>query len=132
MSQDIFIREATVRTPRVELDPHAQTFQITGESYPEDINRFYDPVLEALNQYFKVSGRGLQCSINLHYFNSSSARQLMEILDHLDAEARQGRQIEVEWCCVSDDDIMIEFAEDIASEVTALQFQIKMIETTDM
>ena len=57
----------------------------------------------------------------------------MEILDHLDAEAGQGRQIEVEWCCVSDDDyIMIEFAEDIASEVTALQFQIKMIETTDM
>lgn len=132
MLQDVFMREATVRTPHVRLDSHAQTFEMTGESYPEDINRFYDPVLAALDQYFKSSDRGLTCSINLHFFNSSSARQLMEILNHLDSEAKKGRPVQVEWCCVSDDDIMIEFAEDIASEVTALQFHIKMIAPTDL
>jgi hypothetical protein len=105
---------------------------LRGESYPEDINRFYDPVMDALHHYFNETGRGLRCSISLHYFNSSSARQLMEMLDQLDALAKQGRQINVEWCCVADDDIMMEFAEDMASEVTALQFQIKMIDSPDM
>ena len=52
MMKDFFIREATVRTPRVELDPNNQTFLIAGESYPEDINRFYDPVMDALQHHF--------------------------------------------------------------------------------
>ena len=56
----------------------------------------------------------------------------MEMLDQLNALAKQGRQINVEWCCVADDDIMMEFTEDMASEVTALQFQIKVIDSPDM
>lgn len=129
--KDFFIREATVRTPRVELDPNNQTFLIEGESYPEDINRFYDPILDALEHYFSQTGRGLRCAINLNYFNSSSARQLMEMLDKLDARAKQGHQIQVKWSCVPDDDIMQEFAEDIASEVKSLQFLIETIDAKD-
>ncbi len=72
---------------------------------------------------FKSSDRGLTCSINLHYFNSSSARQLMEILNHLDSEAKKGRPVQVEWCCVSDDDIMIERRYRIRSHGIAVSYQ---------
>lgn len=122
-----FIKEATTRTPRVELNVEAGRLIIEGESYPEDITVFYDPLVAALKQYFKDKNRALQCVINLSYFNSSSARQLMDILDIMDKNAKDGSQVEVVWCCDEDDDITHEFAEDISKEMQALRFEIRLI-----
>ena len=128
---DFFIREATLRTPRIELNPDTQTLLIEGESYPEDVNRFYDPVFEALYHYFSQPRCKLRCTFNLSYFNSSSARQLLEVVNRLEAQVNKGHEIHVEWRCLSDDDIMQEFAEDIAEEVTTLPFHIRIIERDD-
>ena len=128
---DVFIREATLRTPRIELNPDTQTLLIEGESYPEEIYRFYDPVFESFDHYFSQPGCRLRCTINLSYFNSSSARQLLEMLNRLEAQANKGHEIHVDWFCISDDDIMQEFAEDIAEEVNRLQFHIRINERDD-
>ena len=129
---DFFIREATSRTPRVELNSDLAQLVIEGESYPEDINLFYEPFVAALNQYFKDKSHGLKCLINLSYFNSSSARQLMEILDIIDKNAKNGSDVEVVWCCDEDDDITHEFAEDISKEMQALRFEIRTISDQNM
>lgn len=124
---DQFLREATTRTPRVELNAEAGRLIIEGESYPEDITVFYDPLVAALNQYFKDNAGGLKCTINLSYFNSSSARQLMDLLDIMDKKAKEGHEIEVVWCCDEDDDITHEFAEDIGKEIEAVRYEIRLI-----
>jgi hypothetical protein len=122
-----FIREATTRTPRVELNHEAGQLIIEGESYPEDITVFYDPLIAALKQHFTDKNAGLKCVINLSYFNSSSARQLMDILDIMDKHAKEGHPVEVVWCCDEDDDITHEFAEDISKEIEAIRFEIRLI-----
>ena len=109
--------DATSRTPAITLDQAGKLLVITGESYPEDVSAFYAALNSALEDYFAGGADALTTRIKLTYFNSSSARALMELLDLLDAAATRGVTIAVEWYCDPDDDITREFAEDIAAEV---------------
>jgi len=109
--------DATSRTPAITLDRAAGMLVITGESYPEDVSGFYAKLTTALTDYFAGGGNRLTTRIKLTYFNSSSARALMELLGLLDDAAKHGMAITVEWFCDPEDDITREFAEDIAAEV---------------
>ena len=117
--------DATSRTPAITLDRTAGLLVIAGESYPEDVSGFYATLTTALTDYFAGDGKTLNTHIKLTYFNSSSARALMELLDLLDAAAERGATITVEWFCDPDDDITREFAEDIAAEVSHASVSIR-------
>ena len=108
---------ATSRTPAVTLDRARSSLVIAGESYPEDVTGFYAELTAALEEHFADAAERLAVQIKLTYFNSSSARALMELLDLLDDAAERGTKVTVEWFCDPDDDITREFAEDIAAEV---------------
>jgi len=119
-----FTIEATSRTPEVRLDTAACTFEIRGESYPEDVRRFYATLSEQLAVFFSTKPERLDVAIKLTYFNSGSARALMELLDQLDDAATRNMAITVNWFCDPDDDITREFAEDIAADVRAVRVNI--------
>ena len=110
--------DATSRTPAVTLDPSAGRLVLTGESYPEDVTSFYATLTSAISAYLDDGPGNLLTEIRLTYFNSSSARALMELLEQLDEAAGNGAQITIDWYCDPDDDITREFAEDIASDVS--------------
>ena len=117
--------EATSRTPAVTLDPAAGRLVIAGESYPEDITAFYAQLTGALTAYFEGGSGALATEIRLTYFNSSSARALMELLEQLDEAAGSGSAVTIDWYCDPDDDITREFAEDIASDVSSAKVTIR-------
>ena len=119
-----FSIEATARTPSVSLNYEAKSFEMAGESYPEDVPAFFAQMNEQLDSYFAASKDELLVEIKLTYFNSSSARALMEMLDNLDSEAASGRKIDVNWHCDPDDDITREFAQDISSDATHIHVSI--------
>ena len=119
-----FYQEASSRTPEVELDSEKGIFTLKGESYPEDITGFFGPVRVALNDVLESVDKDLNVEIKLLYFNSSSARVLMEIMDQMDEKASSGMTINVNWYCDPDDDITREFAEDISEDLNALNFNI--------
>ena len=110
--------DATSRTPAIALDANAGTLMVTGESYPEDVTGFFATLTAALSAFFDGGGESLKTEIRLTYFNSSSARALMELLELLDEAASRGAKIGVDWYCDPDDDITREFAEDIAADVS--------------
>jgi predicted RNA-binding protein (virulence factor B family) len=120
----IYKQDATLRTPEVNLDPDNGTFSLVGESYPEDIMGFYGPIHKALNKALKHLNGELKVYFKLVYFNSSSARVLMELVDQMDEHAQGGAQISVFWYCDPDDDIIREFAEDISENLAAVKFEI--------
>lgn len=123
-----FSREATARTPAIELDAEKGSLTITGESYPEDVPAFYATLTQAIKSFFATHDNALFVAIKLTYFNSSSARALMELLDLLDEAASTGRAIEVEWYCDPDDDITREFAQDISSDISHISVLISDLE----
>ena len=110
--------EATSRTPAIALDTTAGKLMMTGESYPEDVTGFFATLTGALSSFFEGGGDSLKTEIRLTYFNSSSARALMELLELLDDAASKGVRVSVDWYCDPDDDITREFAEDIAADVS--------------
>ena len=95
--------------------------KIEGESYPEDVNGFYMPIMQAVDRYFADGKESLAVEIHLIYFNSSSARALTELLDSLEGHAANGASITVKWFCDHDDDITREFAEDTAMDMEHLK-----------
>ncbi|MCB0395617.1 MAG: SiaC family regulatory phosphoprotein [Flavobacteriales bacterium] len=42
---------ATESSPAITLDPEKGTYEIIGESRPEDVRKFYEPILEWLDKY---------------------------------------------------------------------------------
>ena len=131
-----FICEATARTPHIHLDGPNATLLMAGESYPEDVPSFYAALTDAITSHFdqtpfEEGDAAFGVSIKLTYFNSSSARALMEMLDLLDSAASTGRAINVKWYCDADDDITREFAQDISSDVAHISVEITDLEPDD-
>lgn len=116
--------DATSRTPKITLNASASTLLIDGESYPEDVTGFYKPVFAAVQSHLASPDARLDVEIKLIYFNSSSARSLMELLDMMDAAAAAGATVSIKWFCDSDDDITREFAEDISADIEHVNIDI--------
>ena len=87
-----FIIEGTANTPKISLnhDDHRLIFE--GDSRPEDGQNFFEPVLEWLTEYEKhlhylrdQSDVPVEiiCDFKFEYFNSSSAKYLLDIVDQL-------------------------------------------------
>ena len=116
--------EAGERSPRILFDPGKGTLQISGESYPEDAAAFFGPVLRALENQLLQDGPPLLVDLELAYFNSSSAKALMNIFQMLEEAASQGRAITVNWRYHPDDDTMEEFGEDFAQDFKHASFRV--------
>lgn len=116
---------ATSRTPAIELDPQKEIFVLTGECYPEDASQFFDSLGQQLKAYFDVR-TSLLAQIKLIYFNSSSARALMELMDEFESLAKVNKKIEVVWYCDKDDDVTQEFVEDLLADYSAIQIRIEL------
>lgn len=126
-----FLIDATARTPKIQLDAQAQSLLLAGESYPEDVTLFYGDLSEKLAAFLATKPDALTAEIKLTYFNSSSARALMELMDQLDSAANTGINITIRWYCDPDDDITQEFAEDIGADITAAKLTLHDLDKDD-
>jgi len=114
----------TKSTPYVCFDAATGRLRIEGESYPENVVKFYAPVLEWLQAYFANGADRASLSFQIAYFNSSTSKVFMTIFDLLEAQAVAGHQVEVVWICDQDNDVAIECGEEFQEEVEALPFKI--------
>ena len=66
---------ATVTTPKIVLDTHTNVYSFEGESYPEDVNAFFDPIMVPLKTHLKnQQDSNIQFDFFLTYFNSASTK----------------------------------------------------------
>ena len=115
----------TNRTPAIDFafDNHHLSFK--GESYPEDTAAFYGPVLENLQQYLaQVDNVTIVVDIELAYFNSSSAKAIMNIFQMLESVAAKDKAITINWYYQEDDDTMQEFGEDFSEDLVHVTFNL--------
>jgi hypothetical protein len=100
--------ERTTDTPSVILDPQQQLLELAGNSYPENTAEFYQPIYDWLHQYFAEGGKLLKAVLKLNYFNTSSAKCILNVLNILQQYHSQGKRIQVEWFYDEDDEDMLE------------------------
>ncbi|WP_298372488.1 DUF1987 domain-containing protein [Azospirillum sp.] len=117
---------ATGRTPGVAFDFAAGHLRLSGESYPDDVANFFGPVFTALRAYLAESDdRPIRFDMELLYFNSSSAKVLMNIFQMLEAVAKLGRPVSVIWSYEENDESMRELGEDFAEDLRHVAFSLR-------
>lgn len=106
----------TDRTPHLLLDPQAGTILLHGCSIPENADRFYSPLHDALDVYIAAPAPRTVIRIELEYFNSSSSKYILDILKRLDdLHASRASQVTLEWRYAENDLDMQEAGEDYRS-----------------
>ncbi len=125
--------EATENSPKIVLDPSAGKFEISGESRPEDVRKFYEPILEWIEQYGKeLSSAGqtdLQFDFIFEYFNSSSAKYIMDIMSKInDIQVNNSNvNVQIRWHYEEMDEDMQEAGEEFQN-ITEIPFKFIAIE----
>ena len=101
--------EATDRTPKVSFDTATLTFEMDGESRPENVREFFDSILSFLDKLLKeVSGSGKTITVNMKliYFNSSSAKYMLNIAKKFREFIDGGVNVVFNWHYETDDEDM--------------------------
>lgn len=97
---EALILEASEFTPLVKLDPKSGVLSISGESRPENAGKYYEPIIKWIEQYqsyLKSNPTNVTVVFKYEYFNSTSAKYIMDILKQLDLGFASGNKISVEW-----------------------------------
>ena len=117
--------ESTKKTPMVLLDPSGK-IRIGGRSIPEDASKFFDGILNWILDYVNNPQDSTVIDIELEYFNSGSAKFVMQILRELSELIHNGKELKVNWYYEEGDDDILERGEYYAS---ILDLEINFIET---
>lgn len=118
--------EATGKTPSVRLDPDSGSLTITGTSIPENADRFYTPVFDAVDRYCQRPSARTTVRVSLRYFNTSTAKYLLDLLKRLeDIHASGASKVHLEWCHAPGDLDMAETGRDYKA---LLDFPVKLVE----
>jgi len=121
--------EATERSPEVDFNFENNVFSLSGESYPEDVPAFFGPPIGQLEEYLSSQdGTDVTFNFELIYFNSSSAKVLMELFEMLDEAAENGNNVTINWAYDEEDDNMEELGEEFGEDLEHATFNLKVIE----
>lgn len=126
---DPILLEATATTHKVVIDPATNKFEITGESRPENTSKFYSPIITWFDSYRSVlyfqknsfgKSKKLSVSFNLEYFNSTSAKFILDIFFQLEKVHKEGYEAEIVWNYDARDTDMKESGEEFSKYVPQL------------
>ena len=107
------IINATEDTPGIKLDAASEIFEISGRSLPEDVVKFYKPILDWLDEYSKSPNSNTVFDFKLSYFNTASSKIILDILMKLEKISN----IHIKWHYPSDDEDMMEAGEEYSDIV---------------
>jgi hypothetical protein len=84
--------------PLVILNKTEHYYDFSGESYMEDPSEFYNQQYEKIHNYFANSYNGLfTVNFKVRYFNTSSAKCLLELLQIFNEYRVEGKNIIINW-----------------------------------
>jgi hypothetical protein len=122
------IIEKTANSPKVILDPDKKIFEISGESRPPDVGTFYGEILRWMDDYTIHLFRSQETkdpvvfNFDLEYFNSSSAKYILDFSKQIASVHSKGKNIAVKWHYEKDDADMLEVGREM-SRMAKLPFE---------
>lgn len=111
---------ATPKTPEVLLDADKGILIITGRSIAENPEEFYKEVFEGIERYFEETDSLLEVEVDFEYFNTASAKKIMDLFKIL-----EGHPSKVYWVFEEGDLDMEEAGMDYQSLFPQLLIELK-------
>jgi hypothetical protein len=115
-------------TPYILLDEGKRVCIIKGRCIPENPNQFFGPVLDWFAELNSPINHQLEVICKIQYFNTASAKYLLEIFRRLEKVANNNNQVTVLWYYELDDEDMKEAGEHFADLV---KFPFKFFEVSE-
>ncbi len=128
---DSLIIAKTDDSPSVILDTTTNHFIISGESRPENTSKFYAPILAWLHKFEDIlywnknestKEFKLVFTFKLDYFNSTSAKYIMDIVLILKSFVTKGYNVTIQWHYDKRDDDMLDTGKEF-SKLADMQFE---------
>jgi hypothetical protein len=109
--------------PEVILDQEKEIFKISGMSLPEDVNSFYEPVLNWIKLYTKNPNPLTVFNFRYTYFNTATSKIILDILTVLEEMVEAGYKVVVRWHFAELDEDMLEAGNEF-SEMVEVPFEL--------
>nr|WP_321407371.1 DUF1987 domain-containing protein [uncultured Carboxylicivirga sp.] len=109
--------KGTDDTPNVILDKDSAKFEISGRSLPEDVNMFYEPILNWIDEYAEAPCEKTEFNFKLEYFNTASSKIILDILLKFEEIVENGHDVVINWHYHEDEEDMLEAGEEYADIV---------------
>ena len=111
-------------SPEIVLDGNLGKLNISGRSFPKNVAKTYQPIMEWLNSYSKEPKENTEIVIDLEYYNSASSKCILDILMKLEEVSLSGHQVTVKWNYSKEDPEIKEFGQEY-EESLMLNFEYK-------
>jgi hypothetical protein len=114
------IFEKTENSPNVILDPEKNIYEISGESRPPDVGSFYGEILRWFDDFtahllkLPANHKPVIFTFDLEYFNSSSAKYILDFCKQIAAVKLKGSSVIVRWKYEEDDADILEAGEEMS------------------
>lgn len=117
-------KQKTGSTPYILIDEEQRYMRFEGESFHENVIEFYREIGSWLDSFLDTSFGNFTFDCELQYFNSSTAKLLLNLLTEMDEHSVNGNKVVVNWIATPDNDIIIECGEDFGEEMEHLEFNL--------
>jgi hypothetical protein len=132
LMKKLIIRQTAI-SPEVNFDYDRNIFNISGESRPNNVVEFYGGILKWLDDFNKhlakqnIGKEPFVFNFNFEYFNSSSAKYILDLCKNLAGIRSRGHNIIVKWHHKEDDEDMLEAGKEM-SRIAKLPFDYVQIQ----
>lgn len=122
------IIDPTANSPRVIFDPEINKFEISGESRPSDVASFYLEIMKWFDDYSSFlnsiheSKDPVVFDFDFEYFNSSSAKYILDFCKQIGDVKSKGRNVEIKWHFEKDDQDMLQVGHEM-SKISRIPFE---------
>jgi hypothetical protein len=91
--------------PTIDFDYNTGICILSGESFLENTEKFYEPIYNWLHEYIRITNGPITFNFNLNYYNTSSSRAIRAILNILNEYKKKGGIVDVNWYLNEDKDL---------------------------
>lgn len=117
-------KEKTGSTPYVLIDEEKGYMKFEGESFHENVIEFFGDINNWLSEYLETDFGKFTFDCELEYFNSSTAKLLLNIIFDIDEHTTEKNKTVINWITSGDNEIITECGEDFKEEVENTEFNI--------
>ncbi len=105
--------DANSHWPEILFDAGTGILSITGKSILENAIKFYDPVVNWIEEYCGDPAEKTELHLKLEYFNTSTSKYLLSLVGLLEELYHEGKEVEIYWYSADED--MAELGEDYSA-----------------
>lgn len=100
----------TTETPSINFNPETGIFNFSGKSYPENVNDFYNPILDYIELYKVLPKESTVVEFTWVYYNTATSKIIIKILMLFKSI---NTKLSIKWFCKISNELMIEKGEEI-------------------